>query len=172
MKKIVLVLLGMFVLVSAANAELKKYSESREKYTRITIQYDSDFEVGYDEFYGNYEEFVNADLSWYIERGKYYTGEIVDSSKVPSEILKCFLETSTSFVRTLTYYAGTQKSEDSWYMYEGMFLHYHCDYKNGRGLKKQTIEKADAVDSADGSRDGVSTASTRAADVKEDYIWE
>ena len=39
------------------------------------------------------------------------------------------------------------------------------------GLKKQSIAKADAVDSADGSREGVSTASSRASDAKEDYTW-
>ena len=39
------------------------------------------------------------------------------------------------------------------------------------GLKRQSIAKADAVDSADGSREGVSTASSRASDAKEDYTW-
>ena len=40
------------------------------------------------------------------------------------------------------------------------------------GLKKQSIAKADAVDSADGSREGVSTASSRASEAKEDFTWE
>ena len=40
------------------------------------------------------------------------------------------------------------------------------------GLKKQSIAKADAVDSADGSREGVSTASSRASEAKEDFTWD
>ncbi len=40
------------------------------------------------------------------------------------------------------------------------------------GLKKQSIAKADAVDSATGSREGVATASSRASEAKEDFAWE
>ena len=40
------------------------------------------------------------------------------------------------------------------------------------GLKKQSIAKADAVDSADGKREGVSTASSRASEAKADYSWD
>ena len=40
------------------------------------------------------------------------------------------------------------------------------------GLKKQSIAKADAVDSATGSREGVATASTRATPIKDDYAWD
>ncbi len=40
------------------------------------------------------------------------------------------------------------------------------------GLKKQSIAKADAVDSADGVREGVATASSRASEAKEDFTWE
>ena len=40
------------------------------------------------------------------------------------------------------------------------------------GLKKQSIAKADAVDSADGKREGVATASSRASEAKEDFTWE
>ena len=40
------------------------------------------------------------------------------------------------------------------------------------GLKKQSIAKADAVDSADGTRQGVATASSRASDAKEDFTWD
>ena len=40
------------------------------------------------------------------------------------------------------------------------------------GLKKQNIAKADAVDSADGKREGVATASSRASEAKEDFSWD
>ena len=40
------------------------------------------------------------------------------------------------------------------------------------GLKKQSIAKADAQDTADGSRQGVATASSRASDAKEDFTWD
>lgn len=40
------------------------------------------------------------------------------------------------------------------------------------GLKKQNIAKADAVDSADGKREGVATASSRASEAKEDFTWD
>ena len=40
------------------------------------------------------------------------------------------------------------------------------------GLKKQSIAKADAVDSADGKREGVATASSRASEAKEDFTWD
>lgn len=40
------------------------------------------------------------------------------------------------------------------------------------GLKKQSIAKANAVDSADGIREGVATASSRASEAKEDFTWE
>ena len=40
------------------------------------------------------------------------------------------------------------------------------------GLKKSSVAKADAVDSADGTREGVATASSRASEAKEDYTWE
>ena len=40
------------------------------------------------------------------------------------------------------------------------------------GLKKGVIAKADAVDSADGKREGVATASSRASEAKEDFAWE
>lgn len=40
------------------------------------------------------------------------------------------------------------------------------------GLKKQSIAKADAVDDADGKREGVSTASSRASEAKADYSWD
>lgn len=42
----------------------------------------------------------------------------------------------------------------------------------GRKLVKKTIAKADAIDSADGKREGVSTASSRASEAKEDFVWE
>ena len=42
---------------------------------------------------------------------------------------------------------------------------------SGRKLKKRTIAKADAEDSATGKREGVSTASSRASQAKEDYEW-
>lgn len=42
---------------------------------------------------------------------------------------------------------------------------------SGRKLKKKTIAKASADDTATGKREGVSTASSRAADVKNDYEW-
>ncbi len=40
------------------------------------------------------------------------------------------------------------------------------------GLKVQTIAKATAVDNATGKREGVSTASARASEAKEDLVWE
>ena len=40
------------------------------------------------------------------------------------------------------------------------------------GLKKSAVAKADAVDSADGTREGVATASSRASEAKEDFTWE
>ncbi len=40
------------------------------------------------------------------------------------------------------------------------------------GLKKQSIAKADAVDSADGVKEGVATASSRASEAKEDFTWD
>lgn len=42
---------------------------------------------------------------------------------------------------------------------------------SGRKLKKRSITKADAEDSATGKREGVSTASSRASAAKEDYEW-
>lgn len=173
MKKIILTILAMLVLVSAANAEIKTYSDTKEKYTRTSVLYDLDVQSTDTELEENYKEFQNSDMSFYINKGKYYTGEFINFAGVPLEVQKCFLDTDTRYVTVRTFYAGTQKSEDIYYrLSDGRFLHYHCDIKNGKTLKKQTIEKADAVDSADGSREGVSTASTRAADVKEDFVWE
>ena len=40
------------------------------------------------------------------------------------------------------------------------------------GLQKKSIAKADAVDSADGKREGVATASSRASEAKEDFTWD
>ena len=40
------------------------------------------------------------------------------------------------------------------------------------GLQKKNIAKADAVDSADGKREGVATASSRASEAKEDFTWD
>lgn len=40
------------------------------------------------------------------------------------------------------------------------------------GLKMQSIAKASAEDSATGKREGVSTASSRASEAKEDFAWE
>ena len=40
------------------------------------------------------------------------------------------------------------------------------------GLKKQAIAKADAEDTADGKREGVATASSRASEAKEDFTWD
>ena len=42
----------------------------------------------------------------------------------------------------------------------------------GRKLVKKTIAKADKEDTATGKREGVSTASSRASEAKEDYVWE
>lgn len=42
---------------------------------------------------------------------------------------------------------------------------------SGRKLKKKTIAKANADDTATGKREGVSTASSRASEAKEDYEW-
>jgi hypothetical protein len=40
------------------------------------------------------------------------------------------------------------------------------------GLKKQTIVKAGDVQVADGNREGVATASSRASEAKEDFTWD
>ena len=40
------------------------------------------------------------------------------------------------------------------------------------GLQKKSIAKADAVDSADGKREGVATASSRASEAKEDFTCD
>ena len=40
------------------------------------------------------------------------------------------------------------------------------------GLKMQSIAKASAEDSATGKREGVSTASSRASEAKEDFNWD
>ena len=40
------------------------------------------------------------------------------------------------------------------------------------GLKRTQVAKADANDTADGSREGVATASSRASEAKEDFTWE
>ena len=40
------------------------------------------------------------------------------------------------------------------------------------GLKRQVVTKADAEDTADGKREGVATASSRASDAKADYTWD
>ena len=40
------------------------------------------------------------------------------------------------------------------------------------GLKMQSIAKANAEDTANGKREGVSTASSRASEAKEDFAWE
>ena len=40
------------------------------------------------------------------------------------------------------------------------------------GLQKKSIAKADAVDRADGKREGVATASSRASEAKEDFTWD
>jgi hypothetical protein len=39
-------------------------------------------------------------------------------------------------------------------------------------LKKRTISKANKEDTANGKREGVSTASSRASEAKEDFIWD
>lgn len=41
-----------------------------------------------------------------------------------------------------------------------------------RKLVKRTIAKADKEDTATGKREGVSTASSRASEAKEDWVWE
>lgn len=41
----------------------------------------------------------------------------------------------------------------------------------GRKLVKKNIAKADAIDSADGKREGVHTAASRASEVKDDFEW-
>lgn len=41
-----------------------------------------------------------------------------------------------------------------------------------RKLVKRSIAKADAEDTATGKREGVSTASSRASEAKEDWVWE
>lgn len=41
-----------------------------------------------------------------------------------------------------------------------------------RKLVKRSIAKADAEDTATGKREGVSTASSRASEAKEDFVWE
>lgn len=41
-----------------------------------------------------------------------------------------------------------------------------------RKLVKRTIAKANAEDTATGKREGVSTASSRASEAKEDWVWE
>ena len=40
------------------------------------------------------------------------------------------------------------------------------------GLKMQSIAKANAEDTANGKREGESTASSRASEAKEDFAWE
>ena len=40
------------------------------------------------------------------------------------------------------------------------------------GLKKQTIVKAGDAQVADGNREGVATASSRASEAKEDFTWD
>lgn len=41
-----------------------------------------------------------------------------------------------------------------------------------KGLKKYTIAKSDKIDNATGKREGVSTASARASEAKEDLTWD
>jgi hypothetical protein len=42
----------------------------------------------------------------------------------------------------------------------------------GRKLVKRTIARADAEDSADGKREGVFTAASRASEAKDDWVWD
>jgi hypothetical protein len=50
--------------------------------------------------------------------------------------------------------------------------YFYSDSKTRKGLKVQSIAKADAVDNAKGVREGVNTASSRASEAKEDLVWE
>lgn len=50
--------------------------------------------------------------------------------------------------------------------------YFYNESKTRKGLKVQSIAKADAIDNADGVREGVATASSRASEAKEDYTWD
>lgn len=150
MKKIILVLLGMFVLVSAyakAPIELPKGEWQIVKEDTVDTIYELD---NLQLLWHHTKGFYEVDI---LENGNvwhYYSNEYAPAKGVLNNILKGNGNFEQEFYITATGIKTLDKPK----------------------LKKRTIANADANDTATGKREGVSTASTRASEAKEDFVWE
>ena len=164
MKKIISVILAIFLSVSLFAKSFPSYKEMNEmkSYTKIeekTVPLDQNYylRINTEEQMEEYLVFqkiqrlinLEGDLDLFdnINKGVYNTEKGVwfllrESDKDIISI--CYDETNV----TITY------------------------WKKRNSLKKKTISKAKEVEISDGKRAGVSTASTRASEVKEDYVWD
>lgn len=149
MKKIILVLLAMFVLVSAyakAPIELPKGEWQIVKEDVVDTIYELD----------------NLQLLWHHTKG-FYEVDILENGNVwhyysdnygvAKSVLNNILKGNGDFEQEFKITATGIKTLDK------------------PKLKKKTIASASANDTADGSREGVATASSRASEAKEDYEW-
>ena len=163
MKKIILVILTIFLSVSLFAKSFPSYKEMNEMkaYTKIeekTVPLDQNYylmintEEQMEEYlvFQKIQMLINlegdSDLVDNINKGVYNTENGVWFLLRESEkdiISICYNDTSI----TITYWK-----------------------KNS--LKKKTISRAKEVEISDGKRAGVSTASTRASDAKEDFTWD
>lgn len=150
MKKIILVLLGMFILVSAyakAPIELPKGEWQIVKEDTVDTIYELD---NLQLLWHHTKGFYEVDI---LENGNvwhYYSYEYAPAKGVLNNILKGNSDFEQEFNITATGVKTLDKPK----------------------LKKRTIANASAEDTATGKREGVSTASSRASEAKEDYIWE
>lgn len=150
MKKIILVLLGMFILVSAyakAPIELPKSEWQIVKEDTVDTIYELD---NLQLLWHHTKGFYEVDI---LENGNvwhYYSYEYAPAKGVLNNILKGNGDFEQEFNITATGVKTLDKPK----------------------LKKRTIANASAEDTATGKREGVSTASSRASEAKEDFIWE
>ena len=150
MKKIILVLLGMFILVSAyakAPIELPKGEWQIVKEDTVDTIYELD---NLQLLWHHTKGFYEVDI---LENGNvwhYYSYEYAPAKGVLNNILKGNGDFEQEFYITATGVKTLDKPK----------------------LKKRTIANASAEDTATGKREGVSTASSRASEAKEDFIWE
>ena len=149
MKKIILVLAAMFVLVSAyakAPIELPKGEWQIVKEDTVDTIYELDnLQLLWHHTKGFYEiDILENGNVWH-----YYSYEYAPAKGVLNNILKGNGDFEQEFHITATEIKTLDKPK----------------------LKKRTIANASAEDTATGKREGVSTASTRASEAKEDYVW-
>lgn len=149
MKKIILVLLGMFILVYAyakAPIELPKGEWQIVKEDTVDTIYELD---NLQLLWHHTKGFYEVDI---LENGNvwhYYSYEYAPAKGVLNNILKGNSDFEQEFNITATGVKTLDKPK----------------------LKKRTIAKTNATNT-EGVREGVSTASSRASEAKEDFIWE